>query len=296
MQIVGTSNVKYLSLKYIAGTEFNMSKEVKYTLKETKDYFEASESKDHQDAFILQSLCNDIQMKSADECTKELTDIIDAIESKHKDSRIIISLGLPRDDVTLNRKVEKINVLLKESLAGRKTVNICDNSNLFYRGTAQQGILKEDGLHLTKDGTKMLAKNIRETLYDMFDIPIITYDSRERDTPQTHSPKHRDNGYEEKKQGYGYSYRKGAATERGRVTIIEGGTATDGNTIISETGDLTMHTGGTIGRMITSISADKIRLSRVAGIGTVMISDVRGDHILLTMNRDMMTGDNNSNA
>ena len=77
----------------------------------------------------------------------------------------------------------------------------------------------------------------------------------------------------------------GTATARARVTIIEGGTATDWNTIIMETGNLTMHTGGMIGRMITSISADKIRLCRVAEIGTVMISDVR-DHILLTMNRD----------
>ena len=58
-------------------------------------------------------------------------------------------------------------------------MQLCDNSNLFYRGTAQQGILKEDGLLLSKDGTKLLAKNIRESLYDVFDFPIITYNSRE---------------------------------------------------------------------------------------------------------------------
>ena len=209
VQIVGTSNAKYLSLNYIAGTDFNMSKKIKYTLEETKNYFEALESSDHQDAYILQSLCNDIPKKSADECTKELSDIIDAIESKHKDSRIIVSLALPRDDPTLNRKIEKINILLKENLTGRKTVHICDNSNLFYRGMAQQGILKEDGLHLTKEGTKLLAKNLRESLYDTYDIPMVTYDSREKDVSQTHSPIYRDNGYEGRKQGYGKTYRKG---------------------------------------------------------------------------------------
>ena len=214
VQVVGTSNTKYIhvSLKYIAGTEFDISKKIKYTLQETKHYFEALESSEQQDAFILQSLCTEITKKSADECSKELTDIIDTIEFKFRDTKVIISLGLPRDDVTLNRKVEKVNILLKESLAGRQKVHLCDNSNLFYRGAAQQGILKEDGLHLSKDGTKLLAKNIRETLYDAFDFPVITYDSRENDTPRR--PAKRDSGYEGIKYGQGNTFRRGENSDR----------------------------------------------------------------------------------
>ena len=85
-------------------------------------------------------------------------------------------------------------------------MHICDISNLFYWGMAQQVILKEDGLRLTKDGTKLLAKNIRETLYDAFDIPMVTYDSREKDVSKTQSPIYRDNGYERRKQGYGNTH------------------------------------------------------------------------------------------
>ena len=136
--------------------------------------YENLEQTEHQDAFILESLCNKTTKKSADECSSELTNIIDTIESKYKDTRVIVSLGLPRDDVTLNRKVEKINILLKESLTGQQNVQLCDNSNLVYWGAGQQGILKEDGLHLSKGGTKLLAKNIRKKLYYVFDFPIIT--------------------------------------------------------------------------------------------------------------------------
>ena len=198
VQIVGTSNAKYISLKYIAGSDFKLSKKIKYTLEETKEYFQNLDASDHQDAFILQPLCNDISKKSAEECTKELSDIIDTIESKAKDTKIIVSLGLPNGDMALNRKTEKVNILLKESLVKRKSVHICDNSNLFYRGDAQQGILKEDGLHLSKDGTKLLAKNIREKLHDAFDIPIITYDSTEKEAPKTYNPTYRNSGYEER--------------------------------------------------------------------------------------------------
>ena len=132
VQVVGTSNAKYVSLKYTAGAEFNISKKIKYTLEETKGYFEALDSYEHHDAFILQSFCNEIAKKSTNECSKELIDIIDIIESKYKDTLIIVSLGLPRDDVTLNRKIEKIYILMKENLAGRQNVYLSDNSNLFY--------------------------------------------------------------------------------------------------------------------------------------------------------------------
>ena len=55
-----------------------------------------------------------------------------------------------------------------------ENVYICDNSNLFYRGEAQKGILNEDGIHLARDGTRKLGRNMKEALWGTFDIPFIT--------------------------------------------------------------------------------------------------------------------------
>ena len=44
-------------------------------------------------------------------------------------------------------------------------------------------------------------------LYDAFDIPIITYTSREKNAAD--SPTYNDNQYEEGKQRFGNTYRKG---------------------------------------------------------------------------------------
>ena len=38
-----------------------------------------------------------------------------AISDKFKDVKVTVSLGLPRVDASLNRKVEKTNVLIKEN-------------------------------------------------------------------------------------------------------------------------------------------------------------------------------------
>ena len=56
---------------------------------------------------------------------------MDTISSKYKDSKIIVSLGLPRSKANINTKAEKTNSLIKEKLAGQEHVTVCDNGNLF---------------------------------------------------------------------------------------------------------------------------------------------------------------------
>ena len=82
----------------------------------------------------------------------------------------------------------------------------------------------------------------------------------------------------------------GKPTERAKIMIIEGGTVADGITIIRKMGDLTIDTWGMRGTMTSSIFADIVCLHGVAEMGIVVISGIRDGHILLTINRDMMTG------
>ena len=71
-------------------------------------------------------------------CSDGIAEIVDIIASKFKDSKIFVSLRLPRLDVNTNTKIEKTNILIKERFAGQDHVFLCDNGNLFYRGEAQR--------------------------------------------------------------------------------------------------------------------------------------------------------------
>ena len=149
--MVGTSNIKLnISPEYIEESDFSVSKITKYTLEETYEYVEKLTPTDRHDAFILHSLCNETGIKTPDECSNYIKRIIDNITQKYSDTKIIISLGLPRSEASWNRCIEKTNILIKEKISHMNNVYICDNSSLFYRGDAQKGILHEDGLHLAR--------------------------------------------------------------------------------------------------------------------------------------------------
>ena len=59
-------------------------------------------------------LYNEIEKKTPETCSQDVEDTVVVISDKFKDVKMIISLGLPRADASLNRKVEKTNVLIKE--------------------------------------------------------------------------------------------------------------------------------------------------------------------------------------
>ena len=99
--------------------------------------------------------------------------ILKSITKKYADVKIIISSGLPQQDKDVNRKIEKMKILIKEMISELGNVYLCDQSNLFYKGEAQKGILNEDRPHLARSGTRNLGRNMKEALWGAFDIPII---------------------------------------------------------------------------------------------------------------------------
>ena len=147
------------------------------------------------DVMVLHPLGNEIEKKTSEICSQDVEDTVVAISDKFKDVKMIVSLGLPRADASLNRKVEKTNILIKEKLSNRKNVYLCDNANLFYRGDAQRGVLN-DGLNLTNMGTRKLGRNLKDVLWDMYDLPQVTSETRVEDKAP----------YKDKNEGFsGYS-------------------------------------------------------------------------------------------
>lgn len=163
--LIGTSNVRYLNSRYIAGDKFYVRKEIKYTVSEAKGYIESLQDDEKVSKFVLHLSCNDIKLVSPADHANSYCDLVTLIRDKYPRTQVIVSLGLPRKDTTLNNKIEVANAMIKERLFKVQDVVLCDNSNLSYRGRPASGVLEEDGIHVSRRGVFILNQNFRSCVY-----------------------------------------------------------------------------------------------------------------------------------
>ena len=142
--LVGTSNITYLSAKYIAGQNAYVRKVIKYTVKEATEY-----EGDEPDLVIFQSTCNDIKKKNNDEIINELNELVRVTKKKFTDKNIIISLPLPRKERALRIKIRTLSAAISKNFSEGEKVICSNNSNLTCRGEPHHGVL-DDNKHLSK--------------------------------------------------------------------------------------------------------------------------------------------------
>ena len=120
--LIGTSNVKHIRTNIRSTRNIDLEKVTKFTMKDAKAYVESSNFDKSSSAVILHTLCNDLQNQSPEACMEEMDNLINTINGNCPDMKVIISLGIPRKNEVFNRKVEKLNVLIKENLQSKNNV------------------------------------------------------------------------------------------------------------------------------------------------------------------------------
>ena len=137
--LIGTSNLKFISSSMLSNHKVHIEKETKYTLKEGQEYIDSLKPEEKKvDAIVLHMFENDITEQTPEHCSEKLQKLCVDFQKKSKDSKVIVSMGLPRREEAINRKVSKLNVLLQEKLGDMKNVSLCDNSNLFLPGSTSE--------------------------------------------------------------------------------------------------------------------------------------------------------------
>ena len=162
---IGTSNVRYHSSRYIAGSKYYIHKEIKYTVADAKKCIESLSESDTVSKFLLHLSCNDIKSITPESHATSYCNLVTLIHEKYPDAEVIVSLGLPRKDALLNNKIEVSNAMIKERLLDVRKTSLCDNSNLAFRGIPSRGVLESDGLHLSRRGVFVLNSKFRSSLY-----------------------------------------------------------------------------------------------------------------------------------
>ena len=160
----GTSDLKYISLQYLSDKPVKVEKVIKYTLAEEQKYIDTLKRKeDKMDAFVLHHLKMILQKRhpKSDKICKMANDI----KEKFEEAQVIVSLGLPQTDEGINRKISKVNVLLKEKLEEEDSVSLCDSGNLFLEAVYREVcyMRMENSCHDEEPEHSRLISNKRST-------------------------------------------------------------------------------------------------------------------------------------
>ena len=168
--LVGTSNTKDIDTTKLSA-KFDTTKVLAYNFEQTKEKIENAKSESY-DAIVLHSLSNELRNMQPEPCASKTESLVQLCQNTWSGVKVIISLATPRLD-GLNTKAELVNAMIKDRLHNMDSVYLCDNSNLAHRGTPNEKFLQmHDKFHLNKEGTSVLASNIKVSISSALGIQV----------------------------------------------------------------------------------------------------------------------------
>ena len=162
MLLVGTSNTRYLSARYIAGKQAFVRKISQYTVEDAIKFKDTYNLDMSLELVIFQLGCNECSDDNV-ELVAKIEQLVTLAKCKFPGASISVSLGLRRRERDENAYVVSQSIKLRRIFEKDSCVQLCDNSNLFFRGRPSRGILN-DNKHLTKKGTQILGQNLKRAV------------------------------------------------------------------------------------------------------------------------------------
>lgn len=167
--LVGSSIIRNIEPK-ILSKDYEISKSSAYSLEETAKIIENTSS--DPDVVIFHSMTNNLKTEDPRQCLEKLNEIVEKTEQKWPSTHVMVSMETPRaDQPELNDKVLVAYGLIRSTFYKKDNVSIIDNSNLALQGQPiLRFLIPGDKIHLSRQGTAMLATNIRSSLDNHFGL------------------------------------------------------------------------------------------------------------------------------
>jgi ribA/ribD-fused uncharacterized protein len=158
VELIGSSLLNGIDVNRLCHN-VDSRKSVAHTIDEAKSMLHATTDSD----LIIYQLCtNDVKSQCVEQVISNMKDLISSTHSRLPRAKIAIALP-PMQKGEINMKLKAINALLELEYKD-SAVLLCPNYNI------TPDYLNQDGVHLNKAGTKMLANNIRQTIGEVFNI------------------------------------------------------------------------------------------------------------------------------
>ncbi|XP_078616266.1 uncharacterized protein LOC144884688 [Branchiostoma floridae x Branchiostoma japonicum] len=161
--ILGDSNTKALKTDVLYPSK-SVNKELAFNISQCLDYIQSSARPDPK-VILFHVGTDDIRdARDATFVTENFRELIQVTHEKYPRTNLVISSVLPRDDPTLQRFGDDVNTFLKVTADETSYIHTIDNSNFAASGSIKRPLYSSDGYHLNRNGTRVLAANIKRTI------------------------------------------------------------------------------------------------------------------------------------
>ena len=136
--------------------DYEVEKHTAFTIEEARKHVDNTQL--GVDVFALHVITNHVKRSSAEKAAEDMKGLVKAISDKHKNSKVVISLGPPRDDNNLYKlKTQLANTILTDEFKSSDQVTLVSNDNMsMHNGHVQDNLFLEDRIHLSSEGTRVL--------------------------------------------------------------------------------------------------------------------------------------------
>ncbi len=166
--IIGNSQVQDIDPTKFS-KQHELYKAICYTIDQANNVVNSMTTE--MDRVIIHLLTNDIKTASPEKVTGKMVGLVNKLCNKFPHTKVTVSLATPRGDTLKNEALEVNDRLL--NLGPRRNVNMVHHNNLLKRGTDEifTKHFKQDKIHLSLSGTKIIAANLKYSMEGRTQIP-----------------------------------------------------------------------------------------------------------------------------
>jgi hypothetical protein len=131
-------------------------------------------------AIVFQLVTNDVKDQRTLDTAKEYIELVDTTKVKFPMSKVIISqASFERSSTTLSNRITTVNAALADNHQG---------SDIICVENSQIESFASDGIHLNKQGTSALARNIKAAILECLGLPAQPMRPQRRETRHRRTP------------------------------------------------------------------------------------------------------------
>ena len=144
-------------------SKLNCDKVIAYTTTQALRVIESCEKT--YKCVVLQLVTIDVKTEKLDKVINNVENLLTAVKHKFQHVSVIVSAAPPVQDTELNCNIQIANALCMRLVSHFEDVAFLSNDSFQQRGLLNQNLFLRDGIHLNQIGTKLLANNLKQSIF-----------------------------------------------------------------------------------------------------------------------------------